>query len=99
MAPTSPLANVATIDLSWDEMEARSVKMKRPDEEACKDTETTGTEKMATAFRKTLKTIEEESRKLSEWARERNNKKEIKDIAQSIRSLVSLLTEKNWKLL
>lgn len=90
-APTSP--NVGCLDLTWDEDEARSVKRKREDE-------VTSGERLARALRKTFKEVDGEVRKLSERAKERNTKKEIKEIAAKLRSLMSLaLTDQNWELL
>lgn len=100
-APTSP--NIGTMDLTWDEDEARSVKRKRVGEEQAQQKSqelVSSEERMAKVLRKSIKEVDGEVRKLAEWTKERNTKKEIKEIASKLRSLMSIvLSNQNWELL
>lgn len=94
-APSSPTANISVLDLTWDEEEARSVKRMREDAASTE----TGYEdaysinaKLAFTVRETLKKIDTETRSPAEHARERNTKKEIKEISSHLRSLLSVIT-------
>lgn len=75
-APTSP--NIGTMDLTWDEDEARSVKRKRVGEEQAQQKSqelVSSEERMAKVLRKSIKEVDGEVRKLAEWTKERNTKK------------------------
>ncbi|KAJ8953414.1 hypothetical protein NQ318_023531 [Aromia moschata] len=95
-APSSPTMNVAVLDLTWDEDEARSVKKRRYEEESS-ETPTTdtdddvqaGEEKLATKIRKVIKTLDKDIRTLVVLTGEKNIKGEIKEMAVRLRSLMS----------
>ncbi|KAJ8939472.1 hypothetical protein NQ318_022526 [Aromia moschata] len=95
-APSSPTMNVAVLDLTWDEDEARSVKKRRYEEESS-ETPTTdtdddvqaGEEKLAMKIRKVIKTLDKDIRTLAVLTGEKNIKGEIKEMAVRLRSLMS----------
>lgn len=100
-APTSP--NIGVLDLTWDEISATSTKrgrrdsLNKADVSGVKDgLETSalsrGEAKLATTIRKNLKKIESITRNLANLATERNTRREIKEAAASLRSLVSQIS-------
>lgn len=96
VSPGSPSPNLSYLELTWSEDEARSVKRKKS--EHSREIENPQREplstdaRLASTVRKTLKNIDTEVRSLFEWAKERNTKKEIKEGASRLRSLMSMIT-------
>lgn len=92
-APTSPMTNVQVLDLTWDEAGERSVKRKRAEGNVLQTAEEakSAEERLARSLRKTLKDVDKDVRALAELAKERNTKKEIKDLASRLRSMMSLV--------
>lgn len=93
-APTSP--NVSTLELTWDEDKERSIKRKKVSMELMvgdDDAEILSANiRLANSFRRILGDVDEDVRKLAESAKERNTKREIKEICGRLRSQMSLLT-------
>lgn len=85
-----------------DDEEARSAKRKRAEaeEKQRSGNANTSVESRANAIRKKIDEMKGEIDKLSEWAREKNTKREIKEISSKLSSMMRLvMSEQNWKLL